>query len=380
MCKIGILGGTFNPIHKGHIEIAKRARAQYGLDKVIFLTSGNPPHKQDVQILDAKIRHIMVKRAIADIDGFSACDWEVNREEYSYTQDALLHFKEIYPESELYFIIGGDSLRDFNKWHNPQEILKLCTLLAYERKGGSADYDIAKPILGEKIDISSSEIREKIRKGINTGDALPDIVREFIERNHIYADVPDFEAKLKTMLKPERFLHSLGVRDTAVKLAKIYGADEKKAEIAGLLHDNAKNMDNQYERCRDLEVELDEFEQKNPALVHAKLGAETAKCEFGISDSEIVSAIRWHTVGKPDMTLLEKIIFVADLIEPNRKFGDIAKIRNFAEENLDEALFMCVEATIKVNEKRGFTVHPNAYKIMLKKTKKMKKLLDFYVL
>ena len=367
MCKIGILGGTFNPIHKGHIEIAKRAKAQYGLDKVIFLTSGNPPHKQDVQILDAKIRHIMVKRAIADIDGFSACDWEVNRTEYSYTHDALLHFKEVYPDSELYFIIGGDSLRDFEKWHNPQEILKLCTLLAYERNGGSADYDIAKPISGEKIDISSSEIREKIKNGTSADGDLPTVVWDFIKRNNIYKNVPDFEAKLKSMLKPDRFLHSLGVRDTAAELAKIYGADEKKAEIAGLLHDNAKNMDNQYERCRDLEVELDEFEQKTPALVHAKLGAETAKCEFGISDAEIISAIRWHTVGKPDMTLLEKIIFVADLIEPNRKFPDIAKIRQIAKKNLDEALFMCVEATIKVNKKRGFPIHPNAYGIMSKK-------------
>lgn len=370
MCKIGILGGTFNPIHNGHIEIAKRAKSQYGLDKVIFLTSGNPPHKQGVQILDAKVRHIMVKRAIAEFDGFSACDWEVNRSEYSYTQDALLHFKEIYPESELYFIIGGDSLRDFDKWHNPQEILKLCTLLVYERKGGSTDFDIAKPILGARIDISSSEIREKIKNGISADDALPGVVREFIKRNNIYKYVPDFEAKLKTMLKEDRFLHSLGVRDTAVKLAKIYGADEKKAETAGLLHDNAKNMDDPYERCHDLEVELDEFEQKNPALVHAKLGAETAKCEFGISDAEIVSAIRWHTVGKPDMTLLEKIIFVADLIEPNRKFPDIDEIRKIAEKNIDDALYACVEATINVNKMRGFPIHPNAYKIISKKIKK----------
>ena len=373
MCKIGILGGTFNPIHNGHIEIAKRAKSQYGLDKVIFLTSGNPPHKRDSQILDAKIRHIMVKRAIAGFDGFSACDWEVKRSEYSYTRDALLHFKELYPESELYFIIGGDSLRDFDKWYKPQEILKLCTLLVYERKGGSTDFDIARQISGASIDLSSSEIREKIKNGAEADDVLPCAVWEFIKRNNIYKFVPDFEAKLKTMLKEDRFLHSLGVRDTAVRLARIFAADEKKAEIAGLLHDNAKNMDNLYERCHDLEVELDEFEQKNPALVHAKLGAETAKCEFGVSDAEIISAIRWHTVGKPDMTFLEKIIFVADLIEPNRKFPDIEEIRKIAEKNIDDALFECVKATINVNKMRGFPIHPNAYKIISKKIKKIRK-------
>ena len=364
MCKIGILGGTFSPIHNGHLKIANLAKLQYGLDKVIFLTSGNPPHKKNQQVLDAKIRHIMVKRAILGLDGFDSCDWEVNRGEYSYTEDALLHFKEVYPDASLYFIIGGDSLRDFDTWHNPKGILKLCTLLVYDRNGAAVKSDFALPIAGDKIEISSSEIREDIKNGISAEDRLPSEVWGFIRRNNIYKYVPDFEEKLKTMLTPERFLHSLGVRDTAVHLAKLYGADEKKAEIAGLLHDNAKNTDNIYERCRDLEVELDEYELKNPALVHAKLGAETAKCEFGISDSEIINAIRWHTVGRPGMSLLEKIVFVADLIEPNRKFPDVGKIRSIAENDIDNAFYECVKGTVSVNKKRGAEVHPNAYKII----------------
>ena len=85
MSKIGIMGGTFDPIHNGHLKIALSAKSEYHLDKVIFLTSGNPPHKKGKQILDAKIRHIMVKRAISGIDGFEASDYEVNRSEYSYT-------------------------------------------------------------------------------------------------------------------------------------------------------------------------------------------------------------------------------------------------------------------------------------------------------
>ena len=366
MCKIGILGGTFNPIHNGHIKIAHLAMEQYGLSKVIFLTSGNPPHKKGQGILDAKIRHIMVKRAVSGTDGFSACDWEVKREEYSYTQDALLHFKKVFPNDELYFIIGGDSLRDFYKWHNPEEILKLCALLVYDRNGGTVNSEIAQQIMGKKIDVSSSGIREDIKNGISAEDKLPKEVWEFIKRNNIYKEVPDFEEKLKTMLTPERFAHSLGVRDMAVHLAKLYGADEKKAEIAGLLHDNAKNMDNIYERCLDLEVELDEFEMRNPALVHAKLGAETAKCEFGISDIEIISAIRWHTIGRENMSLLEKIIFVADLTEPGRNFPDVIEIRKIAEKDIDKALLECVKATVRVNKERRFEVHPNAYKIISK--------------
>ena len=141
MSKIGIMGGTFNPIHNGHIKIAQAAKSEYHLDKVIFLTSGNPPHKRDEAILDAKIRHIMVKRAISGIDGFEPCDYEVNRTEYSYSVNTLRHFKETMPDDELFFIIGGDSLRDFHKWYQPDEILKLCTLLVYDRKDGKFESD-----------------------------------------------------------------------------------------------------------------------------------------------------------------------------------------------------------------------------------------------
>ncbi len=370
MCKIGILGGTFNPIHNGHIEIAKRAREQYGLDRVVFLTSGNPPHKQGRQILDAKIRHIMVKRAVSGLDGFEACDWEIKRDAPSYTLDALLHFNETFPKAEIYFIIGGDSLRDFDKWHKPQEILKLCKLLVYDRTGGTAEAVFAKKISGAKIEISSSEIRDSIKAGKSIDGKVPDAVAQFIRRNEIYALVPDFEKKLKTMLKPERFLHSLGVRDMAVLLAKIHGADIEKAEIAGLLHDNAKNMDDIYGRCADLEVELDSAERENPALVHAKLGAETAKCIFGITDSEIINAIRWHTVGRRDMSLLEKIVFVADLTERGRKFPDADKIRKIAKKDIDRAVFECVTATVAVNKKRGQAIHPNAYQIISEFQKK----------
>ena len=371
MRKIGILGGTFNPIHNGHIEIARRAREQYGLEKVIFLTSGNPPHKQNTKVLDAKIRHIMVKRAISPFDGFQACDWEVRREEPSYTRDTLLYFKEVYPSVEFYFIIGGDSLKDFDKWYMPKEILRLCTLLVYDRKNGVLESDFAKRILGGKIDISSCEIREDVKNGRNIDSKVPKCVCEFIKRNELYLDVPDFKAKLKTMLVPERFLHSMGVRDMASELAEIFGADKEKAEIAGLLHDNAKNMDDIYERCADLEVELDETEKENSELVHAKLGAETAKCIFGITDSEIINAIRWHTVGRPQMSLLEKIVFVADLTETGRRFPDADKIRSIAKKDIDMAVYECVKATVEVNKARGRMIHPNAYRVISEFEKKL---------
>ena len=364
MQKIGIMGGTFDPIHNGHIKMAQAAMQEYHLDKVIFLTSGNPPHKRGKKILDAKIRHIMVKRAIKDIPAFEPCDWEVLREEYSYTLNTLIHFNEIYPEDELFFIIGGDSLRDFHKWHKPEEILKLSTILVYDRTGGTITSDFAKVIHGEKIDISSTKIREMVSNGEDISEFVPKEVCEFIKRNNLYQKEQDVEEKLKSMLSEGRFVHSLGVRDTAMKMAEIFGADVKKAEIAGLLHDNAKNMDSLYERCQDLEVELDEFEKQNIGLVHAKLGAETAKCEFGITDAEIIDAIRWHTIGRVNMSLLEKIVFVSDLAEPGRDFPELDLLRKLAFSDIDKALYECVRRTVAVNEARNHPIHPNAYEIL----------------
>ena len=364
MSKIGIMGGTFDPIHNGHLNIASKAKSEYHLDKVIFLTSGNPPHKQGKQILDAKIRHIMVKRAICGIDGFESSDYEVNRTEYSYTVNTLRHFKEIMPDDELFFIIGGDSLRDFHKWYHPEEILKLCTLLVYNRDGGEHLSDFSMPIHGDLVDISSTEIREKLENDEDVSNDIPRPVFEFIKRNNIYRKKLGLKEQLKTLLTPERYAHSLGAMETARELAGIYGADIEKAELAGLLHDCAKNLDNIYERCRDLEVTLDEFELKSPPLVHAKLGAEIAKIEFYVTDTEILDAIRWHTVGKAGMSLLEKIVFVADLTEPGRTFPDAEDLRYLSRKNLDAALKECVKSTININNKRKNPVHPNAFSIL----------------
>lgn len=364
MSKIGIMGGTFDPIHFGHLKIAASAKSEYHLDKVIFLTSGNPPHKRDKHILDAKIRHIMVKRAIADLDGFEASDYEVNRKEFSYSVNTLTHFKEIMPDDQLFFIVGGDSLRDFHKWYMPDQILKLCTLLVYNRDGGEHTSDFSKPISGGKIDISSTQIREKLKNGEDVSAFLPPAVSEFIEKNNLYKKKPEPKEHLKALLTPDRYRHSLGVMETAVELAKIYGADVEKARIAGLLHDNAKNLDNIFERAKDLEAELDEFELKSPPLVHSKLGAETAKIEFGITDPEILDAIKWHTIGRPGMTLLEKIVFVADLTEPGRDFPDAEPLRELSRKDLDKAVAECIKSTIEVNKKRGNLIHPNAFLIL----------------
>ena len=155
---------------------------------------------------------------------------------------------------------------------------------------------------------------------------------------------------LKKVLKPGRYEHTLGVEYTADCLAMRYGCDMTKADLAGLLHDCAKWIPNKEKvaMCKERKIPFTQVEQENPELLHAKLGAEVAKETYGIEDEEILSAIRWHTTGKPDMTLLEKIIFVADYMEPNRdKAPELDKIRRLAFKDLDQCLIFILKQTLE---------------------------------
>ena len=168
-------------------------------------------------------------------------------------------------------------------------------------------------------------------------------------------------AILKETLTEKRFKHSMGVMETAAKLAKIHGADVEKATIAGLLHDCAKNYPAQdmIALCAEYGIELDPVMKKATGLIHGLLGAELAKRKFGIDDDEIYDAIYYHTVGKPNMSLLTKIIYIADGIEPMRNFDGVDEIRKLAEVDLDRALVVQIDYTIKSVLGKGRLLHTN---------------------
>ncbi len=191
--KIGIMGGTFDPIHNAHITIAKKAKEQFLLDKVIFMPSGNPPHKSE--ITDKNIRFEMVKLAIKN--EFEISDYEIKKEEYSYTLNTLKHFHTLYPDGELYFIIGEDSLNDIYKWYKPKEILALCNLLVFPRISKTDTSQKSEEVmtnLGGNIQvidapitqISSTQIRNMIKENKNVDNMLVKEVSEFINEKNLY--------------------------------------------------------------------------------------------------------------------------------------------------------------------------------------------------
>lgn len=196
--KTGILGGTFNPIHMGHLLLAEWAKDTMSLDRIILIPAGNPYMKKD-KVLDAGIRLKMVEIAVCDRNDFEISDMEIKREGYTYTWETLEELHRMYPEDELYFIIGADCLFTIEKWREPEKIFHSCHLLAAARNGAS-DEEMEKKVSELKrkynseisllkfpeIQISSTDIRNKVAAGNSCRYMLPDSVYEFIKDNKLY--------------------------------------------------------------------------------------------------------------------------------------------------------------------------------------------------
>lgn len=167
--------------------------------------------------------------------------------------------------------------------------------------------------------------------------------------------------KLKTFLTQTRYIHSINVSECAKKMAKIYDVDEEKAYIASILHDCAKclNHEQMAYYLNKYNIELDEYEKDNRALSHAIVGSYIARYEFNIKDNEILNAIKYHTTGKEDMTMLEKVIYMADLIEEDRSFEGVDELRDLVNKGeLDKAILISLNNTIRIVIKRNQIIHP----------------------
>lgn len=377
MKKIGIMGGTFNPIHNAHLMMAQAAYEQYELDEVWFMPSKNPPHKSQDEIVSAEHRSRMVQFAIDSCKHFLFSDIELKREGTTYTCETLAYCVQEFPDARFYFILGGDSLCHFEQWYHPEKIAKLCTILAVSRDGLS-EHELLKrcqelsenyegeflPIRMPQIAISSKEIRRQLSQEKSVVGYLPDHVLRYIEIHSLYGKFPkreewkekDLLAYLQATLRPPRYLHTLGVAVTAANLAACHMAGEgdvKRARWAGLLHDCAKYLTDteMLALCQQYGIELSEVEKENPALIHGKLGAYLARHRYGVTDEEICSAIAYHTTGKPHMTTLEKILYIADYMEPRRKMDgkpfSLSKIRKQSFLNLDKGLLMILTDTVE---------------------------------
>lgn len=195
--KVGIMGGSFNPIHQGHLIVANEVLNIYNLHEIIFVPAGNPPHKNGLQTSPWD-RYLMAHLATVSNDKFSVSDIEIKRTEKSYTINTIKQFKEIYPDTDFYFITGTDAVLELPSWYEPEKLLKLCKFVAVSRPGTEKGIeekikDIMETLKGDiellqvpMLQISSTDIRERIKKGISAKYMLPESVEQYIVKNNLY--------------------------------------------------------------------------------------------------------------------------------------------------------------------------------------------------
>lgn len=382
--KIGIYGGTFNPPHLGHMAAAKAAVAALGLDKLLLIPAAIPPHKALPSDTPAPEHRLAMVEKWADGMGAGAevSALELEREGKSYTSDTLRAIRQTYPDAELWLLMGTDMFLTLHLWHEPEVILSLAGICAFGRteQDGEAlfapqrehlqkDFDakITTITLPGLVDISSTRLREQLENG-GGGQYLLPSVYGYILMHRLYGtkadlknlDLNQLRACSYSMMRAKRIPHVMGVEEEAVKLAQRWGADPEFARRAGILHDCTKyyELPEQLDICEEYGVRLDALEQKAVKLLHSKTGACIARGVFGQPDA-VYDAIFWHTTGKADMTTLEKVLYIADYMEPNRDFDGVERLRHLAYTDLDKAMLLGVEMTIQEMQQRQVPIHTN---------------------
>ena len=368
--KIAIYGGSFNPPHLGHVEAARTVASALAPDRLLIVPASVPPHKE---LADgsptAQQRLELCRLAFADIPGAEISEMELCREGKSYSYDTVRLLREENPDAQLILVVGTDMLLSFEKWYQFRYLLENCTLAVLARGEDDLDelraaaaylrttYDADVTVLPhEPIAISSETIRERLETR-GGEDYLSDAVYAEIIRHRDYGarpSLPWLREKVLEHLDEHRVAHVAGCESEAVRLAMHWGEDPELAAEAGILHDITKSLsyDEQLQLCEKYGIINDNSELEAPKLLHAKTGAAMARELFGVSDT-VYEAIRWHTTGKPDMSLFEKILYLADYIEPTRDFEGIDELRELAFSDLDGAMVLGLGMTIDEIRRSG---------------------------
>ncbi len=364
--RIAVFGGSFDPIHTEHVKLVEWAIADLKLDKIFVMPAYAPPHKKGKTLSPDKDRLAMCRLALAHLDKAEVSDYEIAKGGMSYTYLTCKHFKESYPDAEIFWIVGTDMLRDFPTWKNPQEILSYVTLAVCGRNESGEWIEKEQEeffrLFGKRFaylsyngrDVSSTKVRILAGAGMPLSGALPLSVEEYIRENGLYK-IP-FADKALDLESPQRRAHSLRVAELAAKRAVKLQIPEKQAIEAALLHDCGKNlpMDSPYLEGFVLPTEWGEVPQE---VVHQFAGAFILEKHFGITDEEILNAVRYHTSGRPNMGRLEKLIFLADMLEPRRDYDCVEMLRELFWKDIDECLERALFEALKFLEKKGGEIY-----------------------
>ena len=379
MERIGIYGGTYSPPHIGHMKAAEYAIEALKLDRLLLIPTGVSPHKAMSAGATSADRLQMLRLSAAGMEKAQVSDIEILRQGSSYTVDTLRAIREENPGAELVLLMGTDMFVSFLNWREPESILALATLAVFCRgeRGERERIEAQKAkleALGAKVElvrnpvnaISSTDLRRMLVFGCADPFLMPgvgDYIREKglygLDRNRKNLPMEELEKEVIALMNPNRVAHVLGCRDTAVELARVYGENEVDAARAGLLHDITKAIDGplQLTLCDEYGIVLDTFSRSFPKTLHALTGSLVAERIFGENEN-VVSAICHHTTGRANMTLLEKIIYIADYVEPNRDFPGVEEMRAMAYTDLDRAVLMGLQSAVAHVRRQGQGLAP----------------------
>ena len=361
MERIGIFGGTFNPVHNEHIALARKALEELNLDKLFIVPTANPPHKNAYPI-KAKDRLNMLKLAFKDDEKIEISDYEIKNGGKSYSYITAEHFKKKY-DCQVYMIVGGDMLENFKFWKFPERILSSVDLAVFTREDFNLSIEKEREYFRKTFnkdftlltyggkECSSTKIRTYANFDLDIGEFTTKEVSEYVVNNGLYRD-DIYQVIVGGFLKPSRVRHTANVVLCALKKAKELGLDEEKVKLATTLHDVAKYVD--YKQVEGFKLP----EEMPEPVIHAFLGAFIAEVRFNITDQDVINAIRYHTSGRANMSTLEKLVFVSDMIEEDRDYKGVDKLREYYEEDFEKCFIECVkEEMIHLKNKKTAIYH-----------------------
>ena len=372
--KIGIFGGTFDPVHNEHIAMVKTAKQELGLDLVYIVPTYISPLKAIRTSTSPTDRVNMLKLAF-NADDEVISDFEIKKGGKSFTFETVLYFKKLHKKDELYLIIGGDNLTDFSEWKNTDVITQNAEIVVVDRDGNYTDIDAEMKSFKRKYgknfiklsyqgsELSSTKVRMYSSFALSLEGLVPKEIAEYIDEKNLYKSNPYLEY-LKENLPEDRLIHTANVVVASLKRGVKIGLDPEKVFMAAALHDMAKYIDPDT-------VEGFKYKGIPKQVVHAYLGAYLMENSLSITDKDVLDAVRYHTTAKAPMSRLGKLIFVADMIEMGRKYDGVEYLRKiFYTESIDKAFVEALKEEIAHITGKGyelFTETINAYNYYVKK-------------
>jgi len=393
--KLGILGGSFNPVHLGHLFLADTALCALKLDRIVMIPAHCSPFKLATENTEssANDRLDMLASAVTGDSRIAIDTCEIRRGGVSYTVNTLEDIIERFlPDGKPELIIGDDLADDFPKWRDSERILQLADIVI-ARRLDKAPVNIPYPhklIENDVMEISSHVIRQRIGEGGAWRSLVPSGVRAIIEDRRLYnltshqfdlqpvlgrteisADqlseqlIMLVEDTARETLTVDRFLHSKNTALLACDLCRRFNLDPMAGYLAGIAHDLGKQLDGKQilKLAKTDDMEITSLEKEKPGLMHGRAAAVLLRNRFCIHNEDVLEAIIAHTAGKENMGPLAKVIYIADKTEVSRSI-DMDLRRMCYEEDLDSILYVVLKKTVSKLQSRGLDLSEETKKLM----------------